>query len=79
MRNSHAIREADQKPMDNSLLQKHRYALKAEGCANHEPMRGENFQPDGTVRIGDNRGGGRIQVTGKSARLVISQLFSGQI
>ena len=79
MRNSHASRETDQTPMDKSLLQKHRYALKSEGCGNHKPMRGDDFQPDGILRIVDNRGGGRIQLPGKAARPFIRQLASGLI
>ena len=42
-------------------------------------MHGDDSQPDGTVRIGDNTGGGRIQVPGKAARPVIRKLASGQI
>ena len=64
--------------MDGSLLQKNIDMLKAEGRGDREPMCGDDFQPGRRGRQRDNRGDGRLQVSGTASGLVRPQLAGNQ-
>ena len=76
--NTHAEGEADQTPTDNLVLQKHKDVVKAYGCGNRNPMRGDYIQPYRIGSQGDHREGDRIQVPGTYSVPVRQQLASSQ-